>query len=210
MLVLAPGFVETPGVDAGPGQALMPWTAMLGIDNPVQRSGLLRLGYGEALGWGVGLDELAQRIERMAERALAVPRLRRVGALRLDLIAREAFVAGRGLGLHPREFDLLWRLAEHPGRAVSVAALLGEVWRLSFRPETNSLAVHVSRLRKKLRIAGLDGLIETTESGAYRLAIAMQLPAPTVNFELDATMRLGKERQADSALAAVQEHDHAT
>lgn len=182
---------------------------MLGIDNPLHRSKLLRLGYGEALGWAVSLEELAQRLERMVERALAVPRVRRVGAMRLDLIAREAFVAGRGLGLHPREFGLLWRLAEQHGQAVSAQALLGEVWRLSFRPETNSLAVHVSRLRKKLRIAGLDGLIETTDTGAYRLAVGLPIRSRSGKFELDAYLRLGKEHQAVGAIAAVQEHDHA-
>jgi hypothetical protein len=50
-----------------------------------------------------------------------------------------------------------------------VGSLLRDVWRMAFRPETNSLAVHISRLRAKLRVAGLDGLIETLPDGAYRL-----------------------------------------
>jgi DNA-binding response OmpR family regulator len=77
-------------------------------------------------------------------------------------------VAGRRLGLHPREFALLWRLAECPGEDVSCAALVSDVWRLAARPETNSLAVHVSRLRAKLRVAGLDGMLASTAEG-YRL-----------------------------------------
>jgi DNA-binding response OmpR family regulator len=179
---------------------------MLGIDDPLQRSRLLRMGFGEALGWGASLDELEARLERLIERAGAVQRRRQVGALLLDLVAREAFVAGRALGLHPREFDLLWRLADDPGEELSATVLLGDVWRLRFRPETNSLAVHVSRLRAKLRLAGLDGLIETTSAAGYRLA-AKQEPRwrgvaaapPLGNVALDAHLRLREERLCEDS-----------
>ncbi|MEQ1542772.1 MAG: winged helix-turn-helix domain-containing protein [Novosphingobium sp.] len=169
-------------------------TVMLGIDDPHARARLLRMGFGDALGWGVALHELETRIARMVERAEMVPRLRQAGALRLDLLAREAFVAGRAVGLHPREFALLWRLADVPGNAVSQRELLGDVWRLSFRPETNSLAVHVSRLRAKLRLSGLDGLVETLPDGAYRLAVGPP-GTGTGTFALDAPSRLGKEHR---------------
>lgn len=174
-------------------------TAMLGIDDPVQRSRLLRLDFGEALDWGLAIEELEARVERMVERAWSVPRMRKVGALLLDLVAREGFVAGRAIGLNPREFALVWRLAEEPGRAVSPATLLADVWRLSFTPETNSLAVHVSRLRKALRLAGLDGLIETTARGAYRLAVrdGVSGAARPGDLALDAHLCLRKERACE-------------
>lgn len=137
----------------------------------------------------------------MAERAQAVPRCRQVGQLRLDLLRRDAVVAGRSLGLHPREFALLWRLADAPGLPVSASALIGDVWRMAFRPETNSLAVHVSRLRAKLRLAGLDGVIETLPDGSYRLTCGLAPFRPTLpvaaatgNLALDAYLRLGEER----------------
>ncbi|MFC0590184.1 winged helix-turn-helix domain-containing protein [Novosphingobium aquiterrae] len=176
-------------------------TAMLGIDDPMQRARLLNMGFGEAASWQLSLDELEARVLRMVERAQMVGRRRQVGALLLDLVLREGFVAGRALGLYPREFALLWRLADDPGRAVPSGALLGDVWRLSFRPETNSLAVHVSRVRAKLRLAGLDGLIETTADGAYRLAIVAG-PGPLATVQaasadqlpLDAHIRLRKEQ----------------
>ncbi|QEA17450.1 helix-turn-helix domain-containing protein [Novosphingobium ginsenosidimutans] len=130
----------------------------------------------------------------------ALPRERTLGLLKLDLLLRDAFVAGRGAGLHPREFLLLWRLAEEPGVTVPPSELRSDVWRLAFRPETNSLAVHVSRLRAKLRVAGLDGLIETRADGGYRLADEMLRPALNLtddpamaNGGLDAHLRLGKE-----------------
>ena len=90
------------------------------------------------------------------------------GPLRLDLFHRDAQLDEGWLALHPREFELLWRLAETPERTVSQRALLQDVWRLPFEPGTNRVAVHIARLRRKLAVHGLDAMIATDGPG-YRL-----------------------------------------
>lgn len=186
------------------------WILMLEVADGQERARLLRLGFGDALPPGLALDELEQRVQRLIEQAQALPRSRRHGPVRLDLLAREAFVAGRALGLHPREFALLWRLADSAGTAVGPGELLGDVWRLAFRPETNSLAVHISRLRAKLRLSGVDGLIETLPDGSYRLLEAQPPALPLANPQLllDAHLRL-REEGSDDSLAVRQEDNHA-
>lgn len=146
------------------------WMMMLEVSDSSERARMLRMGFGDALDFGLTLEELEYRVVRLAHLAQSLPRFRQHGALRLDLLAREGFVSGRALGLHPREFALLWRLADSPGKSISVRELLSDVWRLAFRPETNSLAVHVSRLRTKLRLAGIDGIVRTLADGSYVLA----------------------------------------
>ena len=171
------------------------WIMLLDVTDSSERARMLRMGFGDAIDFGMTLEELEYRVLRLSHFAQSLPRFRQHGALKIDLLAREAFVAGRALGLHPREFALLWRLADHPGEPVSSRELLCDVWRLTFRPETNSLAVHVSRLRAKLRLAGLDGLVETLADGSYRL-----LPADRPAIEglhdsaLDGYVRIGKEQ----------------
>ena len=169
---------------------------VVGVDDPLERARLLRLGFGDAIGGQLRIEEVESRAIRIEQQAASLPRYRQVGALRLDLLAREGFVAGRAVGLHPREFALLWRLADSPGETVRSTSLLRDVWRLAFKPETNSLAVHVSRLRAKLRLAGLDGLIETMTDGSYRLALAPPPPtlAPRPKNPLDAHVRLSEEQ----------------
>ena len=154
----------------GGGCARRMATLVIGIDQPSERARLLRIGFGDVVGGAIELVELAARLRRVAAQSRTLPMSRRHGPLTLDLAARDGFVAARRLGLHPREFALLWRLSEAAGEAVPAERLLADVWQLSFRPETNTLAVHVSRLRAKLRVAGLDGLVETAAAGAYRLA----------------------------------------
>ncbi len=202
------------------GLPIIDWFALVGSDqpyrcrvllfdvaDPAERARLLRLGFGDALGPDTSLAEVEARALRVIDLAQSLPRYRQIGPLRLDLLARDAFVARRAVGLHPREFSLLWRLSDQPGHAVSAGDLLGDVWRLSFRPETNSLAVHVSRLRAKLRVAGLDALIETFPSGAYRLALdadpsVLTALAPPHDLALDAYLRLSEEQLDEAAQEA--------
>lgn len=62
-------------------------------------------------------------------------------------------------------------MLERPGEVLSRAALYAQVWRLNYLPETNSIAVHVFRLRAKLAFAGLDSMVRTAPSGGYYVAL---------------------------------------
>ena len=141
----------------------------VGVDSGRERARLLDAGCGDALPANVTLPELAQRARRVAAARTRLPRLRAAGPLTLDLFHRDARAGERWLALHPREFALLWRLAERPGETVPRATLLREVWRLEFEPGTNSIEVHVSRLRAKLALAGIEPLVETVPPGGYRV-----------------------------------------
>lgn len=145
-------------------------TIAVGVTCGEERAAMLAAGLGDALCAQVALGELSVRAARLVMAAGALPRRRRVGPLVLDLLHRDARVNGRWLALHPREFALLWRLADAPGERVPRERLLRDVWRLAHVPETNSLEVHVSRLRAKLAVAKVAWLVETDPRGGYRLA----------------------------------------
>lgn len=142
------------------------------IPDAVTRAHLLALGFGEVMGCEFHIGELRQRTARLARTLASLPRRRDHGPVTLDLMHREGWVGRHRLGLHPREFALLWRLAESPGEAVSPGTLLTEVWNLAHRPETNSLAVHVCRLRAKLAVAGLPDLLRTSPAGYVLVPLA--------------------------------------
>jgi DNA-binding response OmpR family regulator len=141
----------------------------LGVECGRERARLLDSGAGDALPADVDLAELAQRARRIAAARDSLPRRREIGPLTLDLFHRDARAGQRWLALHPREFELLWRLAERPGEKVSRARLLREVWRVDFEPGTNTVEVHVSRLRAKLAAVGAQGVVETDPAGGYRV-----------------------------------------
>lgn len=142
---------------------------MLGVEQPYERADLLTLGCAEALPAKTAVRELDARTARVNEMFGMLPRWRNVGPLTLDLFHRDCRLGAKWLGLHPREFGLIWRLADAPGTRITRRQLLKDVWRLNHEPETNSVEVHVSRLRSKLAHAGCDRLIQTVPEGGYRL-----------------------------------------
>jgi DNA-binding response OmpR family regulator len=73
-----------------------------------------------------------------------------VGELRVDLAGRRVSVAGHEVTLRTKEFDLLARLAEQPGVAVSRDILMTEVWDAHWYGSTKTLDVHIAALRRKL------------------------------------------------------------
>lgn len=72
----------------------------------------------------------------------------RVGELVVDRGRRDAFVAGRPIGLTRREFELLLFLAERSPRAVRVDELLTSLW--DNEASDKIVAVYVHAIRRKL------------------------------------------------------------
>ena len=74
-------------------------------------------------------------------------------ALGFDTRSRTATVNGQTLALTHKETGILEYLMVHPGRPVSQAELIEHVWDNSVDSFSNSIRVHISALRKKLRAA---------------------------------------------------------
>ncbi len=131
-----------------------------------------------------------------------VPRQVLAGPVMLDLFHRDACIHGASLHgtwlrLHPREFGLLWRLAESPRTALSRAILLRDVWRVHHDPPTNTLEVHIFRLRQKLAAFGVDRLVVTDPAGGYRLE-ADARPVVALREALDSYVLIGNGAKQES------------
>ena len=92
-----------------------------------------------------------------------------VGDLRLDLLSKVAWRAGRRIDLAPREWGLLELFMRHPGQVLSRAQILDHVWDYDFDPGSNVVDVYVGYLRRKLNGPGIAPLIGTVRGAGYRL-----------------------------------------
>lgn len=70
-----------------------------------------------------------------------------LGAVTIDLRAREAHRDGTPLGLAPKEFDLLAFLLEHPGQVFGKTQLLAQVWGPDFDGDPHTVESRMSKLR---------------------------------------------------------------
>jgi len=76
--------------------------------------------------------------------------------LEVDLRRRRLCVKGSEVELSYKEFSLLVYFLNHPGQILSRANILESVWDSNIFCATNTVDVHVSNLRKKLREGGCD------------------------------------------------------
>ena len=120
------------------------------------------------------LSELSARIAAVARRYNGNPNPRlNFGALEIDLAAHRLTRDGRQIEITAREWALLEALIQRPGAVVSKAHLEDRLYAFDAEVESNSIEVHVSRLRKKL---GREA-IETVRGLGYRLAQASAQPS---------------------------------
>src|SRR5699024_4277890 len=93
-----------------------------------------------------------------------------VGALRLDVDAREVHLDGRLVPLTRTEFDVLAALASGPGRVFSRRALIEEVWGANWVGDEHLVDVHVLHVRQKLGdSADRQQFVRTVRGVGYRI-----------------------------------------
>jgi two-component system KDP operon response regulator KdpE len=121
-----------------------------------------------------GMAELLARskvVLRRKARATTGDSVVRIGHLKIDLAARNVFVADERLTLTPKEYRLLQILAQYPGNVVTHQELLKEIWGLPHINDTHYLRIVVRKLRQKIESDPNHPTILLTELGVgYRLA----------------------------------------
>lgn len=70
--------------------------------------------------------------------------------LTIDNDAHRVSVDGQDIGLTPKEYELLYYLAQSPDKVFSREQLLKDVWNYEFFGDLRTVDTHVKRLREKL------------------------------------------------------------
>jgi two-component system OmpR family response regulator len=112
------------------------------------------------------LAELSARIGSVARRYAGNPNpIITHGPLEIDLAARSIRTQGKPIQLTAREWVLFEAFIQRPGQLLSKPQLEERLYSFDTEIESNTIEVHISRLRKKLGAA-----VITTERGlGYRL-----------------------------------------
>ncbi|QLE72778.1 response regulator transcription factor [Streptomyces rectiverticillatus] len=123
------------------------------------------------------LDELLARLRALLRRAAPTePAEQGDGAalffadLTVDPVTRTGDRGGVPLEFTRTEFALLDVLLRHPGQVLPREVIQERVWGTDFGPDSNSLAVYIGYLRRKLEAGGAPRLVHTVHGVGYRLA----------------------------------------
>lgn len=154
------------------------------------RIDLLKLGADDYLVKPFDLDELLVRVEVQlrhrsgatapatsqrggdAERVAGDPEspvAMRFRSWELDPEARSFFVDGEPVELTRIEFNILSTLMAHPRRVFSKQELFEAAWGEPYAADDNTVNVHVSNIRSKLKATGTDGYIKTVWGMGFKL-----------------------------------------
>ncbi len=116
-------------------------------------------------------QELVERIRAVLRRVRPpAPPVVEASPVRIDTRTRDVRVDGRRVQLSQKEYELLLRLAREPDRVFTKAELLRDVWGYRVMGRTRTLDSHASRLRRKLREAGVTReVVDNVWGVGYRL-----------------------------------------
>ena len=93
--------------------------------------------------------------------------------LTIDPLPREVRLRGELIDLTPREFDLLYWFARHPGEVFSRLALLDQVWGYQHEGYEHTVNTHINRLRMKIeKDAAAPEIILTVWGKGYKFAVS--------------------------------------
>ena len=119
------------------------------------------------------LDELLARLRALLRRAAPEPEqpdsALRVGELRVDAGARQAWWADAEIALSKTEFDLLELLVRNSGIVLDQSTIYERIWGYEFETSSKSLDVYIGYLRRKTEAGGEPRMIRTIRGVGYTL-----------------------------------------
>jgi DNA-binding response OmpR family regulator len=130
----------------------------------------LQSGADDCLTKPFSFAELLARVQALLRRNSGlIPNCSKVGDLALYREERRVERNGRRIDLTPREFAILEFMMRNPGRPVSRATLLEEVWNMPSDPSTNIVDVYMKYVRDKVDLPGEVKLTHTIRGVGYEL-----------------------------------------
>ncbi len=117
----------------------------------------LEIGADDYITKPFSMRELVVRVRNSLRRAALNPQVDELevlkfGELEIHLTSHMAIVSGEEVSMKPKEFDLLYLLASHKGRAFTRDQILQRLWDDEYIGDVRTVDVHVRWIREKIEV----------------------------------------------------------
>ncbi len=108
-------------------------------------------------------------LRRLQRDEKSTPAVIQRGSLQIFTDRYEVAIQDQPIQITKKEFEILWVLAEHPGRVYTREHLLDQIWGIDYYGDTRTVDSHVKRLRQKLaEVDHPDWSVHTVWGVGYR------------------------------------------
>jgi DNA-binding response OmpR family regulator len=148
----------------------MPVLVLTAVSEVKSTIKLLNLGADDYMTKPFDLGELIARARALIRRGKGVRQTwLTYGDLTLDFTAQTVEANHQQIELSPTEYRIIEYLMHHPRKIVSKRELLEHLYDFTWEHHSNVVEAHVSNLRRKIRGATQNTLVENVRGRGYRL-----------------------------------------
>jgi len=116
--------------------------------------------------------ELVMRVKALLKRYMIVSsQTVQLGGVTLNRRNYQVIRGEETLNLPLKEFELLFKMANHPGQIFTREQLITQIWGKNYEGDDRTVDVHIKRLRERFAGDAQHFQIETARSLGYRLVI---------------------------------------
>lgn len=116
--------------------------------------------------------ELVARVKVLLKRYLiSISNKLQIGNIELDRSTYGLTGDQKQVTLPPKEFEILFKLAVHPGKTFSREQLIEDIWGYDYDGDERTVDVHIKRLRQRLANINVTFSITTIRGLGYRLEV---------------------------------------
>ncbi len=117
--------------------------------------------------------EMIMRVKALLKRyKVSTASVIRFGELEIDGPLHEVRVNKEKMHLPPKEFDILFKLANYPNKIFTRGDLIEQIWGSDFDGDERTVDVHIKRLRDKFDDLAPSVKIVTVRGLGYRIEVA--------------------------------------